>query len=666
MPRIKALLLLAFLSLFLPSASWGAPSDPPSGTVDLTAQRLPLTPLTGPWHFHPGDNPAWSQPSFDDARWATLKPTQDWLSQGYNEQNGLAWFRFRLIVPAHTPSLLLQLPRITRNYQLFADAKLIGQVGNLPPQGSPAVVASPHVFTIPLPPSEGPHLVTLALRVYLSPMFKGIFANSLGAAPYAGEAPAIMRQFALVKASALLSRGGEYTLDIVVAVVALAGLILFLLDRRRQSFYLWLVCFAATQILAIPLALADQHWNFRYTYTVLIAAVLDFGGTAAVAFLVLDLLKLRRSLALLPVLCIFLAEISALSLLFFHLPLLWADALYLLFGTVTSVFLLVILFRGWRAGDSDAAVLVLGYAPSTVISFLIGLSRFLVDCGVPHATDFNPFRVPIMTQPFAIAWDEAATMLFTLCLLVVLVQHFLRASRQRERLSSALQAAHELQYALIPSDLPSLGGLSTQVAYIAAEEVGGDFCQVLPRPDGSLLLVLGDVSGKGLRAAMIGTLCVGALRSFADETIGPSAALDRLNNVVLSTEYAGFVTCLCALVSPEGAVTLANAGHLSPYLNGAEISLDAGLPLGIVAAAEYTETTLNLPNASRLTLLSDGVVEARSATGELLGFDRTSTLSRSTASEIAREAQQYGPKQDDDITVLTLDWNTPVLTPALT
>ncbi|GAA3751824.1 PP2C family protein-serine/threonine phosphatase [Terriglobus aquaticus] len=656
MPRYKAFFLLALISFLLPALSRGAASTTRTDTFDLEADRLPLTSLNGPWRFHPGDNPAWAQPNFDDHDWHALKASQDWPSQGYTEQNGFAWFRFRLLVPAGTPSLLLQLPLIDRNFQLFANGKLIAQVGNLPPQPSPAVVPTPHLFTVPLEPSAGPHTVTIALRMYFPPMFVGVMQNMLRGGVYAGEASAIKRQFALTKANTLLAHGGEYTLDVVVAVVAIASLILYWFDRRRQGFYLWLVCFAAAQVLGLPLYQAERHWAINYAHSVLYSAVLDFAGSAAVIFLVVDLLNLPRSRALVPTICMLLAEISALQLVFFHTPLVWADSLYFLFVTAMYAFVAIMLFRAWRAGNIDAGVLLLGYGFSAIISFLIGLSRFLVDLNVPHAEVINPFRVNIIDQPFAVTWDETGNMIFTLCMLGVLAHRFVRTSRERERYASALQAAHEVQYQLVPSNALTLGGFSTEVAYIAAEEVGGDFCQVLPRADGSLLIALGDVSGKGLRAAMLGTLCVGALRSVAEEEIGPAAALERLNRAILRTEYAGFVTCLCALISPSGVVSLANAGHLSPYLDGIELSVEAGLPLGIVNDPAYAEQTFSLPEGSRLTILSDGVVEARSASGELFGFDRTKHISQQTAAEIAAKAQLYGPQQDD-ITVLTLDWN---------
>jgi serine phosphatase RsbU (regulator of sigma subunit) len=97
---------------------------------------------------------------------------------------------------------------------------------------------------------------------------------------------------------------------------------------------------------------------------------------------------------------------------------------------------------------------------------------------------------------------------------------------------------------------------------------------------------------------------------------------------------------------------IANAGHLPPYLNGEELSLSNGLPLGVVDRIDYPQTPLHLAPGDMLTFMSDGVVEARNATGELLGFERTRQISRRSAQQIAEAAQQFG--QEDDITVLTL------------
>ena len=113
-----------------------------------------------------------------------------------------------------------------------------------------------------------------------------------------------------------------------------------------------------------------------------------------------------------------------------------------------------------------------------------------------------------------------------------------------------------------------------------------------------------------------------------------------------------FATCLCARVYPDGNLTIANAGHLSPYRDGRELPLPPGLPLGVIADSHYEQTTFQLNRGDRLVFLSDGVVEATNHEGELFGFERTQQVSNEPARYIAQTAQRFG--QTDDITVVSL------------
>lgn len=125
-----------------------------------------------------------------------------------------------------------------------------------------------------------------------------------------------------------------------------------------------------------------------------------------------------------------------------------------------------------------------------------------------------------------------------------------------------------------------------------------------------------------------------------------------MNQRMLGRSQGGFTTCLAIRLAADGTLTLANAGHIAPYLDGREVGTENGLPLGISPAAEYAEMTLELDRSGCLTLVTDGVVEARNANGELIGFERTRELSKQAADQIADAAQAFG--QEDDITVLTL------------
>jgi serine phosphatase RsbU (regulator of sigma subunit) len=167
-----------------------------------------------------------------------------------------------------------------------------------------------------------------------------------------------------------------------------------------------------------------------------------------------------------------------------------------------------------------------------------------------------------------------------------------------------------------------------------------------------VLVIVGDVSGKGMPAAMTVSLLVGTVRTLAHYTQSPGEILAAMNQRMLARSHGGFTTCLVLRADPNGALIIANAGHIAPYLAGMELQLKNGLPLGISADTIYAESTFQLSREQQLTFLTDGVVEARDKFGALFGFDRAAAMSGHSADQIAKTAELFG--QDDDITVLTL------------
>jgi hypothetical protein len=235
-------------------------------------------------------------------------------------------------------------------------------------------------------------------------------------------------------------------------------------------------------------------------------------------------------------------------------------------------------------------------------------------------------------------------------LLGLLFREQRRIAEERASMAGELRAASEIQRMLAPAVVDSAPGLRIEVAFRPMREVGGDFylCRILPG-DRQRVLV-GDVSGKGVAAAMAAALLIGGAEERDEDS--PGKLLAHLNRVLGKTHLGGFATCMCADFS-GGTVTLANAGHLSPYRGGQEVAVQPGLPLGIVASPEaYEERSFAMEPGEKLTFLSDGVVEARNSHGELFGFERTCAISTQSADDIATAAQQFG--QEDDITVLTL------------
>jgi len=138
---------------------------------------------------------------------------------------------------------------------------------------------------------------------------------------------------------------------------------------------------------------------------------------------------------------------------------------------------------------------------------------------------------------------------------------------------------------------------------------------------------------------------VGALHVLAQTSTSPAVFLAGLNESVRRRSRGGFTTCLILHIGPEGKVVFANAGHLSPDCDGEELATESGLPLGLMAESDDMESNLQLLVGDQITLLTDGVMEARSSTGELFGFDRTAAISGHSAESIATRAQEFG--QDD-------------------
>lgn len=260
--------------------------------------------------------------------------------------------------------------------------------------------------------------------------------------------------------------------------------------------------------------------------------------------------------------------------------------------------------------------------------------------------------LPPSTAAAAYRFDASLIFATALASAFVTTRHINAEGALQLRAETELEAARVVQQVLIPDEIPNLPGFRIESAYRPAGEVGGDFFQTLSTTQGGALIVIGDVSGKGMPAAMTVALLVGTFRTLAHYTTSPGEILAAMNRRMLVRSKDGFTTCLVMRADADGTLTVANAGHLPPYCDGEELSLQNGLPLGLHADSIYEEVKFRLNPGAQVTLLTDGVVEARSATGELFGFDRAQQWSRKSAEQILEAARAFG--QDDDITIVTV------------
>ena len=288
---------------------------------------------------------------------------------------------------------------------------------------------------------------------------------------------------------------------------------------------------------------------------------------------------------------------------------------------------------------------------------LLALPAVLLAAVANYQHDLRFFHIPITFTllAFQVSLGQISTMLSLLLVTAMGARRFLRTQRQTVQWELEVLQARELQQVIIPKALPQVTGLHIESDYRPSREVGGDFFQVIPnREDGSVLVLVGDVTGKGLRAGMLVALIVGAADAAAKENSAPEHLLRTLNERLCERGYAT-ATCLAMRITADGWTSIANAGHLPPYLNGQELAMEGALPLGTLAGLDFTMTQMRLQTGDRLMLMTDGVVEAQDEKGELLGFERVAAMVAQNASvrEVADAAARFG--QEDDILVLRIE-----------
>ena len=605
-------------------------------TVD--AARMPtVTALDAPWHFHAGDDPAFAGAAFDDRAWPLLKPDEPFSDLHLpTVPSGFAWARLRLHVDNVGQPVAMEL---TTNalipYQVYANGKLIytspsfaarlrqytpGMAIGLP--RTPEVVVAVRLFTpspftlhyLPINRVEVGHLEALTNATELRRLHdldENTIAGFLDGLLFLALAPIPLTLY-------LFQRAHREYLALAVFAFVFGGY--YLMDTALSTGF-----FPLSQATGLV---------YEYLGWISMLAALEFIARFAVIEDFRAIRVFQAVLLLGPVISLF----SPAAYLYATLI-----GIAIVFGLGTSF-----LIRAWRRGRTELTLLI----PPVVTWAAIILYTY----SAQNWPAILPWPARFHIGPVGISIDHVGSALFISGVIAVVLYRFIRVSRDEERIESELEAARTVQQVLIPETLPEIAGLRILSAYHPAQSVGGDFFQILPVTEGGCLIVLGDVAGKGLQAAMAVSVLVGAIRSLAGYTSRPGELLAGLNRI-LYRRQTSFTTCLALHISADGEVIAANAGHLHPYLNGQELPLEPNLPLGFAnpedADATYTETHFFLGANDTLTLLTDGVPEAANPhTRELFGFARTQTISRQTAQTIAQTAKAFG--QNDDITVLSL------------
>jgi hypothetical protein len=634
------------------------------------------------WRVGVTANPEAATPSFDDSTWA-IRDAQGFFADVPDEdhpagapdsagqlgpggdssrlkghQRPFVWFRLHVkLAPNHGPvALLVELP-VSQNAQfgssslgldVFSNGKQIQPEGpnSYAPQRFQAIS---RIYKLDAPPSQtSVILVVRAVYVPFGPeAYTSFFSNHK---LRLGNPDDLDRALEIWSVHSLFERLPRLVNNILLGVLSLFLLALFFTQKGHIE-YLWLALYELLQApigfveLAGSSARLDHLW-----YLAIFLQLLAISAYLYFEFLIAFLsLRKRWYVVLLRFTAPILAGVGPSVLLVGHssaapivLIIVFGLGIIWILGWLLFIFLTLIVATLRR--NFEAGLLLI-----PLLLTLVGIIEPILTTGFSDWGG-HPFHSLLTFQagPIPIHFASIADFAGILAIILIIFGRFLRITHDQERASSELAAARSVQELMIPHEKIKTPGFEVESIYNPANEVGGDFFHVRATGDGGLLVVVGDVAGKGLKAAMNVSMLMGALRSTSE--LRPAKILESLNRVLAGSE--SFTTCQTALFHADGELVIASAGHLPPYLNSQEVELPGGLPLGVLAEVSYEEVRLYLHPGDRILMLSDGVVEARKPSRELFGFDRVHNLSNQTAFYIADAAKAFG--QEDDITVLTV------------
>ena len=604
--------------------------------IDLRGAGAPIS-ANGVWKWHEGDNPAWAAPDFDDSAWPTVKVPGSALPR----QSGRLWLRFRVSVPAGEKITLGTAP-LAEAQELYWNGVKVGALGfpgfDLFPR---SVMASAIV------PADGHAVIALRLD---RPRGHAFYAMQLGEySVFAGSEPAvgawIDSRYRFPRIPLYVFFGPELPewFSIMFAFSGLLVALYFLVAWYSAPEILGFLWYGINGLLAAAAIAFFAYW-------------VDHEVSLAMGNRVLSLLWAGANIALLELFLVLARDWRWWPRILLYVPCFLGLAWELAFPdrslpAETTIYLSTVALPALGLGtvhrnyrEPFGRLLAFAMVPYTLVTSLASMNSVRQMLGYR-------FDHPLLALERA--YDPAFQTSIGAMLAVVLGLYFQKSLERMRgeglRMGQELAAGKEMQSLLLPPLGRAYAGFAVEAVYQPASEVGGDFYQIFER-DGGLLAVVGDVSGKGLKAAMLVSVAIGILR--ATKSSSPGAILATLNEGLLGHTGGGFVTCCCARFDGSGTVTIANAGHPAPYGDGREIEIQAGLPLGVAEGVRYEESTAT---GMTFTFVSDGVVEAENPQRELFGFDRTREISGKSAGEIADAAKAWG--QNDDITVVTVRRN---------
>jgi hypothetical protein len=636
--------------------------EPNSQTLVLDGMGKGTADLGGLWQFHLGDDLQWAQPGFDDSQWKSLLVDAPWGAQGYPSYTGFAWYRRHIDIvpePGASGQYRILIPDAEDAYEVYWNGHLVGSYGHFPPHAYWYYTVFPRSF-----PIHGGSGGVLAIRIWKAPLDIFSLAESGGiySIPTLGDPDSITLYEHAILWSEVQQDLFDYSLVLLRLFIAVLCVVLWTRSRKEQLF-LWVGVFTVTPV---GLGILQNLFFIPFSYELArgINQPLYVLSNISLWFLLVWLLRLNENPRILKVtdtiarITLIVGLLDGMLALFWGnatLWMQWADGILATCILLSELYPFALIFLGLRKHLDASRWAVAGTA------FLVQMIRTIADASAlgqrfTHWTlyssliDNNSFQI----QGVVFTPEKIASLALFAAIVYAVYRYVIETQARRTALEQEMQSAREIQQVLIPETLPSLEGFAVTSAYTPAQEVGGDFFQILANPDGSTIVAIGDVSGKGLKAAMNVSMIVGVIRAETAASTSPQKIVSALNQCLVGRMQGGFATGIVFRLDPDGTVTLSNAGHLPPYLNGQELSLEPSLPLGLIKQTDYHEVAVCLQPGDQLSLYTDGLLEARNEQGELFGFDRMNKLfaTRPTAQQASETAVAFG--QEDDITILTL------------
>ncbi|HXS78119.1 MAG TPA: SpoIIE family protein phosphatase [Terracidiphilus sp.] len=625
--------------------------------------------LNGPWKFHKGDDMRWAEPGFNDSGWASVDLTPPagsydpflgtsgfmpgWTALGNRGYWGYAWYRLQANVQ-YDPGLAaggleMKMPNdVDDAYQVFVNGQLIGEFGKFGKSGVKTYLSLPRAYALPKEVNGGP--ITIAIRVWMdaSTQLTNPDSGGLHGPPILGQAGPIDRMLRLdwdAVTHSQLSRFLE--LGVLFLAITVCG-VLFWLDRKENS-YPWLGATCCMIALQLGISLAGN-------YTTLLPGWLNFILIDVIfAPLVISLwilfwaywFRMGRMLRMHYMVWGFTAALM-LTVAMMRAPLYgrvvpvqWLVVLAPLAVLLKLLLGSLLLWVAWEGMRKDHAG---GWLALPALA-LVAVSLYQQELLILH--------LQLMFFPFGMAVNisQIAVVVSLGIITVLLMRRFLQSLKLRQQWEAEIDQARQVQQLLIPEAIPTIPGYVLETEYRPAQQVGGDFFQILPDGKGGVLILLGDVTGKGLQAGMQVALIVGAIRTIVETSYEPHVVLEGLNRRLCGRGQS-YATCVAMHIDGDGKTIISNAGHIAPYLNGKELAMTGNLPLGLNPSVTFDQVSMHLKNKDRLLVITDGVIEAKNAKNELFGFNRARSISHLPAAFIVKAAEIFG--QEDDITVVSI------------